>query len=97
MPEKVEKAGVVLVGKKSAMIYAIAITTAFKENEKVVVKARGRAISKAVDAVEIARNRFLADVEIEKITLGTETVSIPVSKDEVRLRNISTIEIVLKS
>jgi len=97
MPEKAEKAGVVLVGKKSAMTYAIAITTAFRENEKVVVKARGRAISKAVDAVEIARNRFLADIEIEKITIGTETVSTPVNEDEVRTRNISTIEIVLKS
>ena len=96
MAEKAEKAGVVLVGKKPAMVYAIAIMTAFRENEKVVVKARGRAISKAVDAVEIARNRFLADVEIEKIDIGTETVSMT-TEDGERTRNISTIEIVLKS
>jgi len=39
---------------------------------EVVIKARGKAISRAVDAAEVSRNRFLTDIKINGITIGTE-------------------------
>jgi DNA-binding protein len=38
------------------------------------VKARGRAISRAVDVVQIAKNRFLSNLQIKDIRLGTEQI-----------------------
>jgi len=57
----------------------------------VTLKARGRSISRAVDAAEITRNRFMSDLQVKEITIGTE--SIP---DEQRKAvNVSSIEITL--
>ena len=64
----------IYIGNKPAMIYVLAIINAFSAGsvDNVVVKARGRAISRAVDVVEISKNRFLKDVEAGKIEIGTE-------------------------
>ncbi len=85
---------IVLVGKKPVMNYVIAVLTLIHQGVKeVVVKARGRAISKAVDTVEIVRNRFLpGKVEIEKIDIGSQTVTNPNGRET----RVSTIEIKLK-
>ena len=85
--------GTVFVGKKSIMNYVLAVITQFNvENvNKVVIKARGKAISKAVDVEEMVRNRFLPDVKVEEVKLGTERVK----NENGRTVNVSTIEIVL--
>ncbi|HIQ33026.1 DNA-binding protein Alba [Methanothermococcus sp. SCGC AD-155-E23] len=85
--------GTVFVGKKSVMNYVLAVLTQFNvENvDKVVIKARGKAISKAVDVEEMVRNRFLPDVKVEDVKLGTEKVK----SEDGRTLNVSTIEIVL--
>jgi DNA-binding protein len=64
----------IYIGNKPAMRYVLAIINAFGAGgvDNVVVKARGRAISRAVDVVEISRNRFIKDVEAGKIEIGTE-------------------------
>lgn len=64
----------IYIGNKPAMRYVLAIINAFGASsvDNVVVKARGRAISRAVDVVEISRNRFLKDVEARKIEIGSE-------------------------
>lgn len=64
----------IYIGNKPAMRYVLAIINAFGTGgaDKIVVKARGRAISRAVDVVEISRNRFIKDVEAGKIEIGTE-------------------------
>lgn len=82
---------VVLIGKKPALVYAVAalmqLTT---EQSEVVLKARGRTISKAVDVVEILKRRFLgSQMGIKNIQIGTETFQTP----DNRQRFISTIEI----
>ncbi len=84
----------VLVGKKPVMNYVIAVLTLIHQGVKeIVVKARGRAISKAVDTVEIIRNRFLpGKVEIEEIKIGSQTVTNPSGRET----RVSTIEIKLK-
>lgn len=63
----------VFVGKKSVMDYVMAIMAQFnKGTDDVVVKARGHAISRAVDAVEVTRNRYLPDIQVNDIKIGTE-------------------------
>ncbi len=69
-----------------------AILTSFRDNpEGVVIKARGRAISTAVDAVEVTRHRFMNELT-PTVTIGTEQMP---GDEEGRTRNVSTIEITL--
>jgi DNA-binding protein len=82
----------VLVGRKPAMSYVLAVLTGFQGGSKeVVVKARGRAISRAVDVVQIAKNRFLSNLQVKDIRLGTEQIT----DEQNRTLNVSTIEIVI--
>ncbi|MCD6263939.1 DNA-binding protein Alba [Candidatus Bathyarchaeota archaeon] len=83
----------VFVGRKPVLNYVLACITLFRgDAEEVVVKARGRAISRAVDVVEVIRNRFMPDVKVKEIKIGTEEIT---SEEENRTTNVSTIEIVL--
>jgi DNA-binding protein len=69
--------------------------TLFKSGqETVLVKARGRSISTAVDVVEVLRNRFMPSVEVGGISIGTEQLQ---SEDRSTPSNVSTIEITLRS
>jgi DNA-binding protein len=91
MPEKND----VLIGRKPAMNYVLACITLFHGGaNEINVKARGRAISRAVDVVEIVRRRFLPDVKVNNIDIGTEQLQ---SNEEGRdtPTNVSTIEIKL--
>jgi len=84
---------IVYIGSKPIINYVTAILTSFNSNpkpDKVIVKARGRSISAAVDAVEVTRHRFLSDLKHE-VTIGTEQMQ----GDEGGTRNVSTIEIAL--
>ncbi|MCD6242457.1 DNA-binding protein Alba [Candidatus Bathyarchaeota archaeon] len=85
----------VLVGKKPVMNYVLACITLFHGGAKeVMVKARGRAISRAVDVVEVVRRRFLPDVKIKSVGIGTE--QIPPAEEGGTPTNVSTIEITLE-
>lgn len=85
----------VLVGKKPVMNYVLACITLFHGGAKEVnIKARGRAISRAVDVVEVVRRRFLPDVKIKKVGIGTEQVAPKVEGGTAT--NVSTIEITLE-
>jgi archaea-specific DNA-binding protein len=90
-----EKSRIVFVGNKMPMDYVMAIITGFSSNdaEALTLKARGQAITTAVDAAEITRNRFLKDLKVKKIAIGTEEM--PPREGETRPRMVSTIEIVL--
>ena len=83
---------IVLIGKKPAMSYVLATITQFTDGLKEVhIKARGRAISRAVDVAEIVKNRFLGDVKIKGIDIGTEERAIEGGNKI----NVSTIDIIL--
>ena len=84
---------VVLVGKKPVMNYVLATLTLLNQGvPEIVVKARGRAIGKAVDTVEIVRNRFLPDkVTIKDIKIGSQVVTSAEGKQS----RVSTIEIII--
>jgi len=82
----------ILIGQKPVMKYVIACLTSFNVgSKKVVVKARGRAISRAVDTAELLRRVFMKDVVVEKIEIGTQELSSPDRPKS----NVSTMEIVL--
>lgn len=83
---------VVYIGRKPVMNYCLSVISSFQNGNSVTLKARGRAISTAVDVVEVTRNRFMEDLEVEKIEIGTEALT----SDEGTTRNVSTITIVLK-
>ena len=86
---------VIFVGNKPPMSYVLAIMTAFSGDQKeVTLKARGQAITTTVDVAEIARNRFMKDLKVSKITIGT--VEMPPREGESKSRMVSTIEITLK-
>ena len=70
---KGEKA--VYIGKRPTMNYVTAVIMVFNESKFCTVKARGRAISQAVDVCEIVRNRFLKDVKYKDIVIATEKVT----------------------
>jgi len=82
----------ILIGQKPVMKYVVACMTSFNAgSKKVVLKARGRAISRAVDTAELLRRVFMKDVEIEKIEIGTEEVE----RADRPKSNVSTMEIAL--
>jgi archaea-specific DNA-binding protein len=87
-----EDNAVIFVGDKPVMNYVLAVMTQFnKPVSTVTLKARGRAISRAVDAAEITRNRFMHNVTVKNITIGTE--SIP--SEDGKTVNVSSMEILL--
>ncbi|MEM2094431.1 MAG: DNA-binding protein Alba [Candidatus Bathyarchaeia archaeon] len=69
---------VVLVGKKPLMNYVLACLTLFNEGRPcVVVRARGSAISRAVDTVQLLKKAFVKDLTVEKISIGTQEFKKP--------------------
>ena len=71
-----ENDDVVYVGNKQVMNYVLAVVTQFNGGtNNVTIKARGRAISRAVDVAEVVRNRFLDNVEVKDILISTEKVT----------------------
>lgn len=83
---------VVFIGKKPSMSYVLAVVTQFSGGQSEVhLKARGNAISTAVNVAEIVRNKFVQDAKVKGITIGTEEVE-GENKEKI---NVSTMEIVL--
>ena len=74
------------------MSYVLACVTQFNTGKpEVILKARGRAISHAVDVAEIVRNKFMTNTLIKNVLIGTEEVE----SDSGEKLNVSSIEIVL--
>jgi DNA-binding protein len=81
---------VVFIGKKPVMNYVVALMAFFNSGtKKIVVKARGRAISRAVDTVELSRRAFVKDLQLQSIAISTEEVT----RSEGQKANVSAIEI----
>ena len=64
---KENKDNIIFVGIKPFMNYVTGVVMQFqqKAQDEVIVSARGKFISKAVDVVEVARRTFLKDENIE--------------------------------
>jgi len=81
----------VFVGRRPTMNYVMAVMMILNKGEDCTVKARGRAISHAVDICEILKNRFLKGTEDKEIRISTEVLK---GEDD-RENNVSSIEIVV--
>ena len=63
----------VYVGKKNVMSYVLAVVTQFNQGlTEVKIKARGKAISRAVDVTQIVKNRFINTLKITEVNFSTE-------------------------
>jgi DNA-binding protein len=80
----------IYVGSKPILAYVTAVVTALQRAESVKVMARGRAISSAVDVVEVTKRSFLTNLNVDGIEIGTETLG-----EAGNTRNVSTISIKL--
>jgi DNA-binding protein Alba len=88
-----KQSGVIFIGSKPPMSYVLAIITDLSQgnSNEVTLKARGRAIATAVDAAEITRRRFIKELEVTSISIGTE--ELPARQGEGKTRAVSTLEI----
>lgn len=85
-----EDDNIVYVGSKPAMSYVLAVVTQFSEGQdEVHVKARGKAISRAVDVAEMVKRKFIDDAEVEDISIGTDQID----TDEGEELDVSSIQI----
>lgn len=83
----------VYIGRqKPVMNYVLAALTCLNNSPNVVLKARGAAISLAVDVAQITINRFSPETKVLNVKLDTEQLT----SQEGGLRNVSTIEIELE-
>jgi len=84
---------IVFIGNKRIMNYVNSISMQFskEENSDVIIKARGKFISKAADIVEVACRRFQEEgIKINDIKIGTEEY-----ESEGKKIRVSTIDITL--
>ena len=83
----------VYVGKKGTMAYVLAVVTQMNQQgiNEVIIKARGKAISRAVDVAEIVKNKFVTSVKVNGIHISTEQIA---TEDGTTLK-VSAIEIKL--
>lgn len=84
---------VVYIGNKPVMNYVLAVVTQINSGiPEVILKARGRAISRAVDVAEIVKNKFITEIEVSSIEISTEEIK----NSDGATSNVSAIEIKLK-
>jgi archaea-specific DNA-binding protein len=85
---------IIFIGSKPFMNYVTSVVVQFtnKNSPDVIIKARGKFISKAVDVSEVARKRFLKEhnISVKDIKIDTEEY-----EKEGRKINVSTIDISL--
>jgi DNA-binding protein len=83
----------VFIGRKPILNYCTAVLEVLRNSDTVIMKARGSAISTAVDVAEVTRSRFLSDLKVDSIEIGTEELT----NEDGRPRNVSTIKIVMNN
>ena len=89
-----ERSNTVFIGRKPVLNYVLACMTLFKSGHgEIIVKARGQSISRAVDVVEVLKNRFMPNAEGVKIEISTEQVQ----SEERGTTNVSAIGIYVKA
>ena len=95
LDKKEDKDNVIFIGIKPFMNYVTGVVMQFqtKGQEEVIVSARGKFISKAVDVVEVARRTFLKEenIKVDDIQIASESFE---NKEGKRI-HVSTISLKL--
>jgi DNA-binding protein len=90
------KDNIIFIGGKPFMNYVTGVIVQFNTNNasEVIIKSRGKFISKAVDVAEVSKRKFLKDknVEVKEVKIGSEEFE----NKEGRTVNVSTLEITLR-
>jgi DNA-binding protein len=80
----------IFIGKKPLMTYVTATLVQLANEPTVVIKARGKSITRAVDVAQIIVKRMdTLGYKIGPIKLGSETIQ----SEDGRTRNVSTIDV----
>ena len=79
----------VYIGRKPRMTYVIAASKQMNDAGAVILKARGKSISQAVDVAEIVRRRYIKDATVDDVQIATEVLE---GEDGERA-NVSSIQI----
>lgn len=83
---------IIYIGNKPLMNYVLAVVTQFNEGTtKIILKARGRTINRAVDVAEVVRNKFITDIIVDNIEISTEAIE----REDGNEINVSVIKITL--
>jgi len=94
--EEKEDTNIIFIGEKPFMNYVTAVVTQFKtKNQKeVIIKARGKFISRAVDVAEVSAKKFLKEenIRVKDIKIASEEFE----NKEGRKVNVSTMDIILE-
>ncbi len=84
----------IFIGKKPTMAYVLACLTQIQNGGAgLTLKARGKAISRAVDVAQILTKRFATDIKVKSVAINTEQVQSDVTGG---MSNVSSIEIKLE-
>ena len=84
----------IFIGKKPTMNYVLAVLTMLQNGTGIItIKARGRAISTAVDVSQIVTRRFASDISVKSVLIDTEQVK---SLETGAMNNVSSIAIRLE-
>ncbi|NMC06210.1 MAG: DNA-binding protein Alba [Candidatus Lokiarchaeota archaeon] len=81
----------VYIGRRPTNNYVLAAMMLLNEGKECVIKARGKAISHAVDVAEVLKNRFMQHVEVRNIHIDTEKLT----GSDGKVSKVSCIEITL--
>ncbi|MDP2924889.1 MAG: DNA-binding protein Alba [Nanoarchaeota archaeon] len=91
-----DKDNIIFVGIKPFMNYVTGVVIQFKNKgqKEVIISARGKFVSKAVDVAEVARRTFLKDenIKVKNINISSEQFE----NKEGRRIYVSSIDIVLE-
>jgi DNA-binding protein len=88
-----DDANSVFIGRKPIMNYVLACMTLFQGgSSEICIKARGMAVSRAIDVAEIIRRRFVTDVKVKDVKIGIEQL---LDRNRGIPSNVSTIEVIL--
>src|SRR5215467_10666667 len=80
----------IFIGKKPLMTYVTATLVQLANEPIVVIKARGKSITRAVDVAQIIVKRMdTLGYKVGPVKVGTESIQ----SDDGRTRNVSTIEV----
>ena len=94
-PETNVKDNVIFIGEKPFMNYITGVVTQFKTKNQteVIIRARGKFISRAVDVAEFSVKRFLKEenIKISNVKIDSEEFE----NKEGKKVNVSTIDITL--
>jgi DNA-binding protein len=91
-----EDTNIIFIGEKPFMNYVTGVVTQFKTKlqKEVVIKARGKFISRAVDVAEVSAKKFLKEenIKVKEIKINSEEFE----NREGKKINVSIIEITLE-